>query len=60
MGTLVLLAASVFFAVQWLACWAAAAGLVKYMAKKGYTPPSEQETETCIREVLLEIFHRWL
>lgn len=56
MGTLVLLAVSVFFAVKWLTCWAAAAGMVKYMAKKGYTPPSRQETEACIKEALLERF----
>jgi len=57
MRTLVLLAASIFFAVHWITCWAAAAALVKYMFKKGYTPPSEQETKTCIREVFLEMFH---
>ncbi len=58
MVVLILSLATVFFAVKWLTCWAAAAGLVKYMAKKGYTPPSEQETKACIKEAMMERFHR--
>jgi len=58
MAVLMLSITSAFFAVKWLSCWAAVAGLVKYMVKKGYTPPSEQETKACIEEALIERFHR--
>lgn len=44
-------------AVKWFACWIGAKALVKYMADKNYTPPSEDEIKVYCAAVVKKIFH---
>lgn len=44
------IAANIYLAIRCLVLKKGAEGLVIYMKKKGYTPPSKKETAECIRE----------
>lgn len=40
----------------WLNYWVGVAALSKYMADKGYMPPSNEEMKTCCSYVLKKLF----
>lgn len=45
-------------AVGWLVQKVSCLALAKYMLDKGYTPPSDEEAETCARYVWNQLLRR--
>lgn len=58
MLTIIFAGTTVICAIGWVTAWIGAKAVVYYMAKKGYTPPSEDEIQECTRAVVEEIFKR--
>lgn len=48
---------TVISAVGWLSCWVATSALIQYMADKGFTLPSGEETKMYCSRVLKKMFH---
>lgn len=56
--TLLLLAAAFICAAGWARTYISLMTLSAYIVKKGYTPPSDEETKTCTRYVVLRLLGR--
>lgn len=57
MLVLILSTATAICAAGWLLYWVGAAALVKYMAEKGYKPPSDEEMRACTMYVWKKLLH---
>lgn len=53
----ILIAIAVISMFGWLNYWVGSAALAKYMADKGYTPPSDEEMAACCSYVWKKLFH---
>ncbi len=43
--------------IGWFSYWVGVAALAKYMADKGYEPPSDEEIKECSLYVCKKLFH---
>lgn len=57
MITVFFITTTIIASIGWLTYWAGSAALAKYMADKGYTPPSDEEMKACCTYVWKKIFH---
>lgn len=54
---IVLALITVISMLGWINCWVGAAALVKYMADRSYTPPSDEEIKAYCSYVWKKLIH---
>lgn len=57
MAVMIFALTSVISTLGWLNCQVGVAALVKYMADKSYTPPSDVEIKACCYYVWKKLLH---